>query len=86
MYSLQMRHFSLLFVVSSRNFINVIFLAGYWADKRNRKEFFEAFARGSGFDALVAENWYPVTTQQIKAIKVWEGWTGVGVGLEGLGL
>jgi hypothetical protein len=43
---------------------------GYWADISRRKEFFDAFAKEHGFDPLVAENWYKITSQKIEERKV----------------
>jgi len=34
----------------------------YWADARNHRLYLEHFATKSGFDPLVAENWYLVKT------------------------
>lgn len=42
----------------------------YWRDKEKRKQFFERFAKRSGFDALVADNWYSISPLSISAQKV----------------
>jgi len=36
---------------------------------KNRKQFFDTFARDSNFDPLVSTNWYSVTKESIKARK-----------------
>lgn len=35
----------------------------YWADLQNRRKLFIDFAEAKGFDPLVGENWYNVTTE-----------------------
>lgn len=38
--------------------------------EKNRKEFFDNFAKSCGFDPLDTEKWYSVTKQQLMAHKV----------------
>lgn len=64
-----------LFQVREESFLIInkllIFLkGGHWADARNRKAFFEEFAKENGFDSSIASNWYSVTKQQLNASKV----------------
>jgi hypothetical protein len=42
----------------------------YWDDPVRRKEFFDSFAKESKFDPLVPENWYSVSPQELREIKV----------------
>ena len=39
----------------------------YWQDPKNRRSFYERFAKRQGFDPLVAANWYPVTRSVVFA-------------------
>jgi len=41
----------------------------YWKFEKNRRCFFDAFAKENGFDPLVAGNWYPITGENILANK-----------------
>eukprot|EP00026_Physarum_polycephalum_P009772 Phypoly_transcript_09908.p1 GENE.Phypoly_transcript_09908~~Phypoly_transcript_09908.p1 ORF type:complete len:313 (+),score=46.93 Phypoly_transcript_09908:110-1048(+) len=50
------------------------FLSGFWLDKhrrgfwespKNRKQFFDEFARENNFDPLLPENWYQVTERSV---------------------
>eukprot|EP00026_Physarum_polycephalum_P000668 Phypoly_transcript_00669.p1 GENE.Phypoly_transcript_00669~~Phypoly_transcript_00669.p1 ORF type:complete len:889 (+),score=100.09 Phypoly_transcript_00669:213-2879(+) len=41
----------------------------HWRVERNRKSFFEQYAKDNGFDPLVAENWYAVRSEKILARK-----------------
>lgn len=45
-------------------------LANYWADKSNRRHFFDDFAASRNFDPLIAENWNSVTYTDIVGVKV----------------
>lgn len=45
-------------------------LGNHWADANNRKEFFDNFAKEHDFDPLVPENWYQITTKEMREIKV----------------
>lgn len=49
---------------------HTLFIGGYWSEPKNRKRFFDEFARDSNFDPLVPENWYSVTTNEIEQRKV----------------
>lgn len=42
----------------------------YWNNAQNRRKFFDDFAAKRGFDALIAENWYPIQQKDIIAVKV----------------
>ena len=46
---------------------------GKWVDIRNRRKFFEEFARTNGFDPLNAENWYRQSLTTILRVKVLRG-------------
>lgn len=41
----------------------------YWSDKTRRRQFFLEFADKHGFDPLIAENWYPITTPMFFSTK-----------------
>ena len=41
-----------------------------WTRVENRRSFFESYAKESGFDPLVAENWYSESKQKIMFAKV----------------
>eukprot|EP00026_Physarum_polycephalum_P003660 Phypoly_transcript_03673.p1 GENE.Phypoly_transcript_03673~~Phypoly_transcript_03673.p1 ORF type:complete len:675 (+),score=95.36 Phypoly_transcript_03673:213-2237(+) len=43
--------------------------SGHWQNVQNRKRFFDDFARDHKFDPLSPENWYPITSDQIKATR-----------------
>ena len=46
-------------------------LAGqHWKQPQNRRKFFTDFASKSGFDPLVADNWYSIVKETIQAEKV----------------
>eukprot|EP00026_Physarum_polycephalum_P003577 Phypoly_transcript_03590.p1 GENE.Phypoly_transcript_03590~~Phypoly_transcript_03590.p1 ORF type:complete len:736 (+),score=72.25 Phypoly_transcript_03590:158-2365(+) len=45
------------------------FAMNYWSDVNNQKEFFRNFAKENKFDHAIAENWYSVSTQQIRSQK-----------------
>eukprot|EP00026_Physarum_polycephalum_P001070 Phypoly_transcript_01071.p1 GENE.Phypoly_transcript_01071~~Phypoly_transcript_01071.p1 ORF type:complete len:1197 (-),score=193.28 Phypoly_transcript_01071:69-3659(-) len=45
-------------------FFNVL-PKGYWAEKANRRHYFDTFAKQNSFDALIPENWYQVTREQL---------------------
>eukprot|EP00026_Physarum_polycephalum_P001669 Phypoly_transcript_01671.p1 GENE.Phypoly_transcript_01671~~Phypoly_transcript_01671.p1 ORF type:complete len:1064 (+),score=159.93 Phypoly_transcript_01671:260-3193(+) len=38
----------------------------YWGKRENQRKFFMYFAGMKGFDPLVPENWYPITTDEIR--------------------
>lgn len=42
----------------------------YWEDEKRRREFFDSFATENGFDPLVPENWYSVSTNELRETKV----------------
>lgn len=42
----------------------------YYADAVNRKKIFDKFAKSRGFDPLVAENWYSITSEDILPFRV----------------
>ena len=48
----------------------LIMITDSWPDVRNRRKFFEAYARRQGFDPLVAVNWYSQSRDKILAVKV----------------
>jgi hypothetical protein len=37
---------------------------------QNRRKFFENYAKNNGFDPLIPENWYSVTTESVKSVLV----------------
>eukprot|EP00026_Physarum_polycephalum_P001909 Phypoly_transcript_01912.p1 GENE.Phypoly_transcript_01912~~Phypoly_transcript_01912.p1 ORF type:complete len:725 (-),score=69.41 Phypoly_transcript_01912:359-2533(-) len=41
----------------------------YWADELNQRNFFVQFAKKRGFDPLIAQNWYKISSSQIKSSK-----------------
>jgi len=41
----------------------------YWNDTRNRKKFFDHFAKEQGFDPLVPDNWYLVNRSAVLDLK-----------------
>lgn len=41
-----------------------------WQSEHNRRRFFEDFAETKGFEPLLAENWYSITSKDIKRNKV----------------
>eukprot|EP00026_Physarum_polycephalum_P001556 Phypoly_transcript_01558.p2 GENE.Phypoly_transcript_01558~~Phypoly_transcript_01558.p2 ORF type:complete len:464 (+),score=75.56 Phypoly_transcript_01558:1715-3106(+) len=43
--------------------------SGFWNEWQNRRDFFDAFAKEHGFNPLVANNWYPVTSRKIQSAK-----------------
>lgn len=48
-------------------------LAGnHWQNAANRKQFFDFIAQQLRFDALVAENWYPLSIKDIMQFKVYK--------------
>jgi hypothetical protein len=42
----------------------------FWHEVKNRRKFFDSFAREQGFDPLIAENWYSADTAAIRRLKV----------------
>lgn len=46
--------------------------AGYWTAHGvgNMRKSLENFAEREGFDPLIADNWYYVSSQQLKQVKV----------------
>jgi hypothetical protein len=42
----------------------------YWHDVKNRRKFFDGFAKANGFDPLIPENWYSVNKLDLRNIKV----------------
>ena len=42
----------------------------HWKQPQNRRKFFTDFAAKSGFDPLVADNWYSIVKETIQAEKV----------------
>lgn len=42
-----------------------MFTENYWQDKKNRRKFFENFAREKGFDPLDSHSWYSVSRNSI---------------------
>lgn len=42
----------------------------HWANKENRRLFFEKYAKDKGFDPLVPQNWYEANIVEIKHVKV----------------
>ena len=45
-------------------------LAGPWRYEENRRQFFEDYAKSSGFDPLLAHNWYKQPVGRILSAKV----------------
>lgn len=43
----------------------------FWANTKNRKLFFNEFAKNKQFDPLLASNWYNVTSHDIRAMNVY---------------
>lgn len=52
------------------SFLSFLTLLDVWKEKENRRKFFEHYARDTGFDPLVASNWYNQPREQIKALRV----------------
>eukprot|EP00026_Physarum_polycephalum_P001524 Phypoly_transcript_01526.p1 GENE.Phypoly_transcript_01526~~Phypoly_transcript_01526.p1 ORF type:complete len:780 (-),score=98.01 Phypoly_transcript_01526:986-3034(-) len=50
-------------------FDNQAFLLSSWSDIRNRRKFFEDFAKNHRFDPLKPENWYKQTKEKLKTTK-----------------
>lgn len=46
------------------------YITAVWNDTRNRKKFFEDYAKENGFDPLVPENWYNQPRDKINTFKV----------------
>lgn len=48
-----------------------LFLAQHWLDARNRRKFFETFARQHSFDPLDPEGWYQnISSERLFSTKV----------------
>lgn len=43
----------------------VLLLEGFWSDLKNRKAYFDKYAERHGFDPLVPENWYSISSLNI---------------------
>ena len=50
-------------------------IADYWKDLKNRRNFFEEFAKVKRFDALVPTNWYDVSKDDVVEFKVSRSFT-----------
>jgi len=46
-----------------------VFPCGYFMDKANQKKIFDYFAQRSGFDPLIATNWYQVSPSKMYSVK-----------------
>jgi hypothetical protein len=46
------------------------YLGGYWARHKNRKQFFDDYARSNGFDPLIARNWHKQPYSKFLTLKV----------------
>lgn len=44
---------------------------GYWTNTNNARRFFDDYASANGFDPLITENWYSISTKDIENQKVW---------------
>lgn len=51
-------------------FVNYVIIAAFWKDRKNRRNFFENYAKENGFDPLVPDNWYKHPYINISQIKV----------------
>lgn len=57
---------SLLLVCSPpRSRVSHVRLDKYWLDIENRRKYFTDYARGKGFDPLIAENWYHIPSKSV---------------------
>lgn len=48
----------------------ILLAARYWEDKDNQKAFLDQFAQRAGFDPLIKDNWYQVTSAEVCRAKV----------------
>ena len=51
-------------------FVYIIFTGNFWEDPKNKRDFFDRFAKERGFDSLIPSNWYPITLHEILATEV----------------
>lgn len=52
------------------NFISYFINVAQWDDIKNRKKFFERYARDNSFDPLLPDNWYSQKSSDILSSKV----------------
>jgi hypothetical protein len=58
------------FQIKIPRYVFIYFAATHWRNRENRRKWFSEFAEESGFDPLVASNWYKISLQQIQSKKV----------------
>lgn len=49
---------------------SIMYIDSYYGSEVNRRLFFNNFAKIKGFDPLIAQNWYSVTSEELTSHKV----------------